>query len=134
MGEYNLKIVTPDGILFSGKAKSVIVRTIAGDVCILENHANYVSPLKTGRAKITDADGNVREAAVSGGMISVTKEQATIVSKTFEWKDEIDIKRAEKALKKAEDKLKSFKKTDREYALAKLKIERALTRINVGKK
>lgn len=134
MGEYNLKIVTPDGVLFSGKAKSVIVRTIAGDVCILKNHANYVAPLKTGKAKITDENGNVREAAVSGGMISVNKEQTTIVSKTFEWEDMIDVERAEKALKKAEDKIKDYKKTDREYALAKLKIERALTRINVGKK
>ena len=133
MATFQLKIVTPDGVSYDGEAQRLVVRTTGGDVCILSRHATYLAPLSIGGAKVYDADGNVREAACSGGMVSFANEVATVVAQTFEWADEIDVARAERALEKAKAKKESETEA-KDIALAELKIKRALNRINIGKK
>lgn len=133
MATFQLKIVTPDGVSYDGEAQRLVVRTTAGDVCILSRHATYLAPLSIGGTKVYDADGNVREAACSGGMVSFANEVATVVAQTFEWADEIDVARAERALEKAKAKKESETEA-KDIALAELKIKRALNRINIGKK
>lgn len=83
---FRLQIVTPDGLMFDGKAKSVLVRTTEGDVGILSNHSDYVSPLSSGVAKITAESGDTKTASCSGGLISVSGEIVRIVAEAFEWK------------------------------------------------
>ena len=133
MATFQLKIVTPDGVSYDGEAQKVVARTTAGDVCILSRHATYLAPLTVGAVRVYDAEGNMREAACSGGMISFANEVATLVAQTFEWADEIDVARAERALESAKAK-KESKTEAKDIALAELKIKRALNRINVGKK
>ena len=101
MSTFMLEVITPDGEFFKGEAQRIKVRTVAGDVGIMARHANYLSPLGIGEAKITDADGKVRIAACAGGMLSVMENVVTIAASTFEWADEIDTSRAERAKKKA---------------------------------
>ncbi len=134
MAEVNLKIVTPDGICFDGEVKRIVVRTTVGDVGIMARHANYVAPLAVGEARITYADGKTRSGALAGGMISVSGGDTTVVASTFEWADDIDAKRAERALKKAQGRLEKHKKGDAEWKMAEYKLKRALNRINVKNK
>jgi len=133
MATFQLKIVTPDGLCFDGEAQKIIVCTTDGEVGILSRHATYLAPLGIGRVRVYDAEGSVRQAACSGGMVSFANEVATIVAQTFEWADEIDVARAERALEKAKAKKESETEA-KDIALAELKIKRALNRINVGKK
>ncbi len=133
MATFQLKIVTPDGVCYDGEAQRLSVRTTAGDVGILSRHATYLAPLAIGGVRVTDAEGNVREAACSGGMVSFANEVATVVAQTFEWADEIDVARAERALERAKAK-KEEKTMAQDIQLAELKIKRALNRINIGKK
>ena len=133
MATFQLKIVTPDGICYDGEAQKLVVRTTGGDVCILSRHATYLAPLAIGAVRVYDAEGSMREAACSGGMVSFAKEVATVVAQTFEWADEIDVARAERALEKAKAK-KESKTHAADIQLAELKITRALNRINIGKK
>ena len=134
MAEFNLKIVTPDGVCFDGAAVRVVVRTINGDVGIMARHAKYLAPLSVGKARVTGADGSVRTGALAGGMVSVSEEGTTIVAQTFEWAEDIDVERAKAAAEKAQTRLESKKKGDAEWKLAEYKLKRALNRINVGEK
>ena len=134
MAEFNLKIVTPDGICFDGDVKRIVVRTVTGDVGIMARHANFVSPLAVGEARVTYPDGKVRSGALAGGMVSVSGGETTVVASTFEWEDEIDVERAERALKKAQSRLEKYKKGDAEWKMAEFKLKRALNRINVKDK
>ena len=93
MNEFDLQIVTPDGMLFDGKAQKIILRTTEGDVGILAKRANYVAALSIGVAKVVTADGE-KTAACSGGMVSVTDGVVRVVASTFEWSDDIDVARA----------------------------------------
>ena len=133
MATFQLKIVTPDGVSFDGEAQKLVVRTTAGDVGILSRHAAYLAPLEIGAVKVTDAEGNMRIAACSGGMVSFADEVATVVAQTFEWAEEIDVARAERALARAKACMEN-KETDKDICMAEIKIKRALNRINVGKK
>lgn len=131
MSSFHLQIVTPDGEFFDGPAERVKVRTINGDVAILAGHIPYVTALGTGEASVT-VDGEVRKAAASGGMLSVTPEVVRVVATTFEWAEDIDLDRARRAKEKAEERIRKAQNA-RELELAKVKLSRALVRLNVGK-
>ena len=133
MNEFDLQIVTPDGIFFDGKAQKIILRTTEGDVGILANRANYVAALSIGVAKVVTAQWE-KKAACSGGMVSVTDGVVRVVASTFEWGEDIDIARAEKAKEKAQTRLASTQKSEYEYRLAEIKLKRSLARLSASGK
>lgn len=130
---FTLKIVTPDGSEFEGQATRVIVRTIAGDVCVMARHTNYCTALGMGEARVTYEDGTVHTAACMGGMLNVMDGEVRLIATTWEWKEQIDLERAERAKKKAEDRLSQREKLDeRDLQIAEAKLKRALVRTNVA--
>lgn len=131
MATYHLQIVTPDRMVFDGEAEKISMRTVAGDVCILARHIDYAAPLGTGEARVTDADGNTRAAACSGGMLSVSGGEVRVMTTTFEWADEIDLARAERARDEAQARLEKLSHSDKGYALVEAKLKRALVRMSV---
>ena len=133
MATFHLQIVTPDRKVFDGEAEKIIVRTLGGDVCILARHIDYAAPLGIGEARVTDAEGNTRTAACAGGMIGVSAGEVRVMATTFEWAEEIDLERAERAREAAEKALAQGKCQDRECALVEAKLKRALMRIQVKK-
>ena len=132
MTPFNLKIVTPDGLIFDGQAEKLIVRTVNGEVGILAKHIDYVAPLGMGRATVELADGSRRTAACIGGMLRVGGGQVTLVPTTFEWAEDIDAERAEKAQQKANAILHSKDASDTDLRLAEAKLRRALVRKSVA--
>lgn len=131
MTNFPLEIVTPDRMFFSGEVESVIVRGVDGDLAVLKNRAPLVTPLKIGKVRIR-IDGKEKVAALCSGYIIVSKEKTTIISDSAEWPEEIDIKRAEEAKKRAEKRLKE-KPSEIDTKRAKLALRRALNRLDVAK-
>ena len=132
MSTFPLTIVTPDGLLFEGEAERLRVRTIEGDVCILARHIDYATALGMGEAAVT-INRKGRRAACMGGLLSVTGGRVSLVPTTFEWADQIDAPRAQRAKERAETLLANrAKKNDREVRLAEERLERALVRLHVG--
>ena len=130
MQKFHLQIATPDGLVFDGDAEGILVRTNMGDVEIMAGHADYFATLGIGRAKLT-ADGVSRDAAASGGFISVVGGNVRLVSTTFEFADEIDLNRARAARERAEAALDRAM-DDKAIRVAKAKLARAISRINVS--
>lgn len=131
MNKLLLKIVSPDGEIFSGEATSILVTTKEGEIQVFAGHADLFAPLAIGRAKIAFPDGTSRLAAVSGGFILVSKEETKVVATTFEFADDIDINRANLAKQKAEEALKNAKAAA-EIEVANAKLSRAMSRISVA--
>ena len=131
MTPFSLKIVTPDGLRFDGQVEELIVRTTTGDMGFLAGHINCVAPLGMGRATIV-ADGKKRYAACIGGMVSVHDGAVSLVPTTFEWAEDIDLKRAECAYEKAQAVLDSKTASDTDIRLAKARLHRALVRKSVA--
>ena len=131
MTPFQLKIVTPDGLIFDGQAEELVVRTTTGDMGIMARHINCVAPLGMGRATVV-IDGQRRYAACIGGMVSVVNGAVTLVPTTFEWAESIDADRAEAAQQRAEAALRNKEASDTELKLAQAKLHRALVRKNVA--
>ena len=132
MTPFPLKIVTPDGPEFEGMVEELIVRTTSGDLGILAGHVSCVAPLGMGRATVV-IDGVKRYAACIGGMLSVVNGRATLVPTTFEWAEEIDVARAERAAQKAQSVISTNAASNAEVAMAEAKLKRALVRSSVAK-
>ena len=132
MTPFKLKIVTPDGLLYEGMAEELIVRANSGDMGILAGHINCVASLGMGRATVVTG-GKKRYGACIGGMVSVVNGTVTLVPTTFEWAEDIDLKRAENAANRAKEILNNKEVSDTELRLAKARLMRALVRSSVAK-
>ena len=133
MMTFPIQIVTPDGLIFEGQAERLFCRTIAGDVCILARHCDYMTALGMGEARVTMADGTVRRAACIGGMLAVTGGKARLVATTWEWAEDIDKARAEASRHRAEEILARKGADARELELANARLRRALVRTSVAR-
>lgn len=131
MTPFNLKIVTPDGLIYDGQAEELYVRTTGGDVGILARHVDYVAALGMGRATIVSG-GQRRTAACIGGMLSVKNGEVTLVPTTFEWAESIDVDRAEASLQRANQVLSTSGASDTDLRLAQARLHRALVRKSVA--
>lgn len=130
MKAFHIKIVTPDGLEYDGMVESLLVRTDDGDVEILANHADLIASVSTGRARLL-IDGKPRFASVNGGFLSVSGGEVSLCAITFEFADQIDIKRAEAAKERAEAAIKTAS-DERAVRVAKTKLARAASRIKVA--
>ncbi len=133
MSSFHLQIVTPDGLFYDGEAESISVRAVTGNLTILPRHINFVTPLGMGAAKVV-TNGQPRMAACIGGMLAVTDGQVRVIATTFEWVEQIDAARAQRALERAQQKLAAPDLLSKqEYLLAEAELKRALIRTNLVK-
>ena len=130
MKNFNLKVVTPDGLMFDSEVESLLVRTDDGDVEFLAGHIDYMASLGTGRARIKQ-DGKDKYASVSGGFVTVKSGEVKLVAVTFEFRENIDLARAKASRDEAKARI-SESKDDKSLKLAQAKLQRALNRIGVA--
>jgi F-type H+-transporting ATPase subunit epsilon len=133
MTPFKLEIITPEGFLYEGQAESLIVRTTVGDKGILARHEPYSAALGVGKIRITSG-GRQNIAALSSGIVKVSADKTVILAQSCEWSDRIDVKRAEEAKHKAEERLADPKLSANEHAVAEFKLRRALNRLDAAGK
>ena len=129
MKTIKVNIVTPDGPVVETEANIIIAATETGEIGILPGHIAMVAPLQIGGLRLQKED-STEHIAVHGGFIEVRPDVVTVLAQSAELASSIDIDRANKAAKLAEETLQA-KKEGREHDLAELDLKRALNRINV---
>ena len=83
---------------------------------------------------MAEKDGNKFIYATSGGTIEVSNNKIIILAETFERADQIDVKRAEEAKHRAEERL--IRRTDAEIddIRAEFALKRAMNRLKISHK
>lgn len=128
---FDLKIVCPERMFYEGRAKMVELNTTEGEIGVYADHLPMTMILKPGVLTITEEDG-VKEAALHAGFIEILPNKVTILAEVAEWPEEIDLKRAERAKKRAEERI--AKKDDSiNLVRAESALFRSLTRISLKK-
>ena len=130
MREFKLEVLTPDGVAFDGVAESLLLRTDDGDVEILAGHVDYMASVGTGRARILTG-GEEKLASASGGFVTVEGGKVRLIATTFEFAEDIDLARAERAKAKAEEMLRRAE-SEKAEEVAKAKLKRAISRIGIA--
>ena len=138
MAQLTVQIVTPDGLVYDHHASFVSVRTLDGEMGILPRHENMIAVLAVDEVKVKriDDESHVNWIAVNGGIIEIANNVITIVANTAERARDIDISRAERAKLRAEREIEEAQDKhliDQERR-AKIALQRAINRINVGKR
>ncbi|HHA8465374.1 TPA: F0F1 ATP synthase subunit epsilon [Streptococcus pneumoniae] len=125
MAQLTVQIVTPDGLVYDHHASYVSVRTLDGEMGILPRHENMIAVLAVDEVKVKRIDDkdHVNWIAVNGGVIEIANDMITIVADSAERAK----LRAEHAIEEAQDK----HLIDQERR-AKIALQRAINRINVG--
>ena len=124
---FNLDIVTPTKVVYSGEVQSFSAPGVDGGFQVLFNHAPLLSSIAVGTLKITDAVGRETRYATSGGFVEVNKNKVVMLAETVERSDEIDIRRAEEAKARAVEHLHREEEVDEDRARAAL--ARAINRL-----
>jgi F-type H+-transporting ATPase subunit epsilon len=78
-------------------------------------------------------DGDVKKAAVHGGIIEILKDKVTVLAEVAEWPEEIDVNRANEAKIRAERRLAS-KEAGVDILRAEAALQRSLARLNASAK
>ncbi len=127
---FHLLIITPRRKVFDDAVELLSVVTTAGQLGILANHTPLLTIMKTGPMHIQTNKKTIYYA-VSGGVLSVQKNQTILLVDAIEQAEEIDLTRAREALKRAEERLK-MKNEKIDFTRAKTALAKALNRIQVA--
>ena len=132
MATFQFDIVSAERHVSSDQVEVLVAPGVDGEMAILPSHAPLLTVLKPGEIRVVK-DGEDSFIAVSGGFMEVMPEKVTILADTAERLDEIDIERAEAALKAAEEQIAAAPADmDLERALASMR--RAQARIKVARR
>ncbi|WP_028519480.1 F0F1 ATP synthase subunit epsilon [Ruminococcus flavefaciens] len=129
---FHLEIIATDRIFFSGEVEHLVITAIDGLLGIMAGHEPLVTSLPTGELKYL-VDGEWKYAAISEGFIQVMPDSSIILADTCELPEEIDIKRAQEARERAEERLRQ-KQSIKEYYETQAALNRAMNRLKISQK
>ena len=130
MKSFKLSIYAADKIFYEGETVSIILPIWDGQYGIQANHTNIITAIVPGVMKYTLPEGEVKFAAISGGIVKVENGEVLVLSETVESPEEIDELRAKEQLERAREKI-LHKQSLRDYKDAETKIAKALSRLRV---
>ena len=103
-----LRIVTPDKTVVDMPVEAVGAMGSEGAFTALPGHIPFLTDLQPGLLWYRAGEGN-KDLAVSGGFIEILPDKAIVLADSAEYLDEIDVERAERALKRAQERMAAAK-------------------------
>ena len=125
-----LEIVTPDRSIAHGEVDEVVVPGAEGSFGVLPGHTPLLSTLTVGEVEYRRGDER-SYVAVSFGFAEVLPDRVTILAQIAEVSDEIDVTRAEAAVKRARERLER-PVAEMDYERARLSLLKSLVRLQVA--
>ena len=127
MAAMRLEIVTAERMVYSEDVDMLVAPGIDGQLGILPNHAPLLTALQPGEIRV-DKNGEENYMAVSGGFLEVLANRVTILADTAERAEEIDIERAEAAVRRSEERIVS-RTSDMDLQRAVISLRRSQARL-----
>ncbi len=79
-GNLEVRVVSPDRIIFEGEASSVVAPAWDGYVGILRGHAPMLTLIGAGEMKIDRPDGGSDSFYVAAGVLKVERDRVTLLT------------------------------------------------------
>ncbi len=127
MKTFKLKIVTPRGIYKETEVELLNLRTTSGQIGILANHLPLASAIDISEMNYI-SQGERFKFALAGGFVYVNEDETTIIANAIESPEEIDLRRAEEAKRRAESRLQD---KDGDVLRTEIALRKAIMRIRV---
>jgi F-type H+-transporting ATPase subunit epsilon len=132
--EFTFRVISPNGTVFNGAARSVTLESRDGEITVLADHMPMVSVLVDGEIRIVTAERDVW-IAVSGGFLETggPGSDATVLSDFAAESDSIEVARVEAAKARAEQLL-AEKKERGDLAMVERDLQRAILQLKVAQR
>ncbi|WP_447973727.1 F0F1 ATP synthase subunit epsilon [Nitrospira sp. Kam-Ns4a] len=126
-GKVLLEVVTPERLLLSKEVDEVIAPGAEGDFGVLPGHCHFLSTLRIGELRYRVGEA-VSYMSVLWGFAEVTPRKVTILAEIAEKAEDIDVERAEAAVRAAEQKLEQGGLLPSEVEQVRVSLEKARLR------
>ncbi|MGV3244457.1 F0F1 ATP synthase subunit epsilon [Staphylococcus sp. 11261D007BR] len=132
MQTLTLDIVTPNGSVYKeDNAEIVVLQTTAGEMGVMHGHIPTVAPLRIGHIKVTQ-EGKSDYIAVTEGFAEIRREKINILVQAAEAAEDIDLERAKSAKERATFYIDGDEE-DTDLKRAERALKRAENRIEIAK-
>lgn len=101
---FTLEIATPGRLVIREEVTEAQIPARQGEIGVRPEHAPLIAELGIGALSYV-AQGRRRDLLVSGGVVEVLPDRTRVLADAAEKPDEIDVNRAEEALRRASERL-----------------------------
>jgi F-type H+-transporting ATPase subunit epsilon len=133
MTTVRLDFVSQDHMVFSGDVNEILAPGVQGELGILPKHAPLITVLSPGEVIVRRAGQPDLFVVVSGGWMEVRPNHVTILARTAERAEEIDVQRAEAARARAQQLLEAGVPRE-ERAVLEMALRRSVARVKVARR
>jgi len=102
-----LQVVSPERVLYEGRAEMVVCRTADGEIAFLPGHVPLLGSLGIAKVRALLPDHHEQVIAVHGGFVEVSHDRVIVLSDVAELPEQIDVARAEASRARAQAALAS---------------------------
>lgn len=131
-----LQLVTPDRTIFEGEVDELTAPGTLGPFTILLNHTPIVSALVPGIFRYRFGKGKSQgeeNFVLGGGFLEFHENEATVLASSADKPSQIDLARAERSIRRAEERLQHAVDGTIDYDRARESRDRAKVRIAAKK-
>ena len=127
-----LSILTPEKVFFDGEVSQIVAVTPEGEMGIMAGHMPSIAVVSDSLLRIEE-NGTWRSAALGQGIMDVSAAGIEFFVDTAEWDKDIDVQRSEKALQRAEKRLRG-RLSHTEYLRTLTAVARATARLKTAQR
>ncbi len=133
MNSFYLEILTPERIFYRGDCLSLIVPITDGMLGIQANREPITASVTAGEAYYTKPSGEKILFSISGGMIDMEHNRASLLCEYALLPEEIDEEKERREAEEARSEL-AKKQSERDYKLHKLMLSNAINNLKIKQK
>jgi F-type H+-transporting ATPase subunit epsilon len=128
-----LEVVTPDRSLIREEVDEVVVPGSEGYLGVLPGHTPLLSMLKVGELWYRQGQDK-HHLAIAFGFVEVLPDRVTVLAQVGERAQDIDVERAERAKRRAEERLarQQMSTVDLDIERARISLMKSLIRLQVA--
>jgi F-type H+-transporting ATPase subunit epsilon len=131
MAVFAFEVLTSDRTVVSTEVEYAQLPGLDGQFGILAGHQPIMAALGIGVLEFGPFQGRRRKIALGGGFMEMHDNKMTVMARTAELAEEIDVLRAREAQRRAEERLRS-RQADVDVARAQISLQKALLRLKVA--
>lgn len=133
MATLKLEIITPETIAYSGEAEFVLMPAELGEMGVYPMHTPLITRINPGELVVTHK-GEKIYMAVGEGFAEITQTNIRILADMAIEERAIDEKAAEKAVERAQQRLRDAKVGDEDVAMVRVALAKSLAQLKVKRR
>ncbi|MCD8049701.1 MAG: ATP synthase F1 subunit epsilon [Clostridia bacterium] len=130
MSTFQVYILEADKDFYEGPCESLVVPTMTGQLGVLAHHSNMIAAIVPGLLTYKVPGEEMKEAAVSAGLIKIENNEVLVLVESAELPEEIDENRAKREADEAKEAILQ-KRSILEYRVAQGRLTRTINRLKI---